>query len=195
MLLGGLWHGASWNFVFWGGLHGMALAIHKLWMDSKVFPKAETGSFLGIFKKGLSWLATYIFVCFAWIFFRAQDFPTALIIIKKVVGIDADGVDLFYTPFFAIVPVFIIGHIIGIMLAQRAKASESRPKSIAPPDWIAPLYNATGSKFAIKPSVFSGIYALLPFPGFIGSFLITLWIIIIYLFSPLGTNPFIYFQF
>ena len=32
MLLGGLWHGASWNFVFWGGLHGVSLAIHKAWM-------------------------------------------------------------------------------------------------------------------------------------------------------------------
>ena len=32
MLLGGLWHGASWNFVFWGGLHGLSLAVHKAWM-------------------------------------------------------------------------------------------------------------------------------------------------------------------
>ena len=32
MLIGGLWHGASWNFVFWGGLHGVSLAIHKAWM-------------------------------------------------------------------------------------------------------------------------------------------------------------------
>jgi alginate O-acetyltransferase complex protein AlgI len=195
MLLGGLWHGASWNFVFWGGLHGTALALHKLWMDSGIYPKRDRGMFLKVGGKIISWLATYLFVCFAWIFFRSQDFPTSLLIIKKVVGINPDGVTLLYTPFFAAVPFVILGHVIGVILARQAKLPGSRPKRILPPDWIAPLYRATHSKFAIKPSVFSGIFALLPFPGFIGTFLLTLWILAIYLLAPLATNPFIYFQF
>lgn len=68
MLLGGLWHGASWNFVIWGGLHGLYLAIervvHKRWPGWNT--SARTPRLLRIF-------ITFHLVCFAWIFFRAHD--------------------------------------------------------------------------------------------------------------------------
>ncbi len=67
MLLGGLWHGASWKFVFWGGMHGIALAIDKLF--KKIFDKI-TKKIPGKF---LSWFITFHFVIFLWIFFRAAD--------------------------------------------------------------------------------------------------------------------------
>lgn len=67
MLLGGLWHGASWRFLIWGGLHGTALAFHKWIMEIKP-------AFLDKLKwKGWSILITFHFVCFCWIFFRAPD--------------------------------------------------------------------------------------------------------------------------
>jgi D-alanyl-lipoteichoic acid acyltransferase DltB (MBOAT superfamily) len=67
MLLGGLWHGASWRFIIWGGLHGVALAFHKWIMERKP-------AFLDKIKwKGWSVLITFHFVCFGWIFFRAPD--------------------------------------------------------------------------------------------------------------------------
>jgi alginate O-acetyltransferase complex protein AlgI len=75
MLLGGLWHGASWNFIVWGGLHGVALAFHKIWKQKteKLFKPVENSAFIN----ALSILITFHFVCFCWIFFKAADFSIA----------------------------------------------------------------------------------------------------------------------
>src|SRR5688572_23847276 len=70
MLLGGLWHGASWRFMIWGGLHGGALAFHK-WISEKItIPDTTLWRCAG-------WLLTFHFVCFCWIFFRANDLEIA----------------------------------------------------------------------------------------------------------------------
>ncbi len=195
MLLGGLWHGASWNFVFWGALHGVGLAIHKIWTETRPSSARFTAFMQSKPYLVVSWASTFIFVCFAWIFFRSQDFATSKVIIAKLCGIDPAGITWFYLPFFLAVPAVIAGHMIGVMLHRREIASESRPKRIAPPSYLQGLYTMGGRRFGIKPSAFSGAYVLLPFPGFLGTFIVTLWVIVIYLFSPLGTNPFIYFQF
>jgi D-alanyl-lipoteichoic acid acyltransferase DltB (MBOAT superfamily) len=68
MLLGGLWHGASWRFVIWGALHGLALAIHKIW-QGYVPQKAKPSRVYNI----LMTIITFHFVAFCWIFFRAKD--------------------------------------------------------------------------------------------------------------------------
>lgn len=67
MFLGGLWHGASWKFVFWGCMHGTGLAIHKMFTEkfTKIPDYFAT--------RFASWLVTFIFVVFLWIFFRASD--------------------------------------------------------------------------------------------------------------------------
>ncbi len=81
MFLGGLWHGASWNFVLWGMLHGIALAVHKFWMGLIGRKKGERGHgirrFFGI-------LITFHFVCFCWIFFRNAQFSTSLDMLKQI---------------------------------------------------------------------------------------------------------------
>ncbi|HEX8038018.1 MAG TPA: MBOAT family protein [Chryseosolibacter sp.] len=72
MLLGGLWHGASWRFIIWGGLHGAALALHKFyrsWSGRPFRRRGQIQTFAGIF-------LTFHFVCFCWIFFRAADMET-----------------------------------------------------------------------------------------------------------------------
>lgn len=73
--LGGLWHGAGWTFVVWGLLHGLALALQKLWQ--------KTGVLLPVF---LSWLITFNFVNFTWVFFRAESFGDATAVIKGMLG-------------------------------------------------------------------------------------------------------------
>jgi D-alanyl-lipoteichoic acid acyltransferase DltB (MBOAT superfamily) len=75
MLLGGLWHGASWNFIIWGVLHGMALAIHKIWMllTGKAFEKANTNWFY----TAIAVLITFHFVCFCWVFFKCTTLEDA----------------------------------------------------------------------------------------------------------------------
>ena len=77
MLLGGLWHGAGVNFIIWGGLHGAALCVHKIWRGKRPDSKNP-------FVIALSTLATFIFVCLCWVPFRAQDFATSAAIYEKL---------------------------------------------------------------------------------------------------------------
>lgn len=82
MLLGGLWHGASWNFLFWGGLHGCYLCINHVW--KKCFPTSDRW---GRAYQSLSWLITFLSVCFAWVLFRASTFDGAKRIYAAMVGL------------------------------------------------------------------------------------------------------------
>lgn len=77
MFLGGLWHGASWKFVFWGVLHGMALVVEKFFGQLIKLPK---NAFIGIIQVFL----TFHFVVFCWLFFRAKDFTTAFQIAENI---------------------------------------------------------------------------------------------------------------
>jgi hypothetical protein len=77
MLLGGLWHGASWKFVFWGTLHGLALAFERFFGNLIKLPKNHL-------IKTLQILLTFHFVAFCWLFFRAKDFQTAFLIIDNI---------------------------------------------------------------------------------------------------------------
>jgi D-alanyl-lipoteichoic acid acyltransferase DltB (MBOAT superfamily) len=73
MLLGGLWHGISWNFLLWGALHGVALGLVFLWKY-----KRKQGGFLASrWAKTLAGLLTFHYVCFTWIFFRAANLEGA----------------------------------------------------------------------------------------------------------------------
>ena len=84
MLLGGLWHGAGFRFILWGAMHGIALAIHKLYLE--VFPvKTENSNPLRKFIiSTFSILITFHFVCFCWIFFRADNMETATQMIRQI---------------------------------------------------------------------------------------------------------------
>ncbi|MBB3698807.1 MBOAT family protein [Flammeovirga yaeyamensis] len=79
MLLGGLWHGAHFRFIIWGCLHGGALAIHKLWME-------YAGKKIGHFKYQniIGGIITFHFVCYAWIYFRAEDMQHANSMISQI---------------------------------------------------------------------------------------------------------------
>lgn len=84
MLLGGLWHGAGWTFVFWGGLHGAYLCINHLWRKlsagQQSFKKPNPLTHIA------SVLLTFLAVTFAWVFFRARSFSAAWSIITSMVG-------------------------------------------------------------------------------------------------------------
>lgn len=81
MFLGGLWHGASWNFVLWGALHGVALAVHKFWMSLTGRKKREQSH--GI-RRFFGVVVTFHFVCFCWIFFRNADFATSVDMLRQI---------------------------------------------------------------------------------------------------------------
>ncbi|HPH66392.1 MAG TPA: MBOAT family O-acyltransferase [Kofleriaceae bacterium] len=85
MLLGGLWHGANWTFVVWGGLHGLALAMHKLISERWPNP-GQVRRLLGV-------PLTLLFVMVCWVFFRAPSFDVASIVLRKMAFIDSVGCD------------------------------------------------------------------------------------------------------
>lgn len=85
MLLGGLWHGASWNFVIWGALHGLYLSIHKLILkENKVSESYSYTGVLSFARMIFQVLGTYILVLFAWLFFRATNLDTVSIFLSKM---------------------------------------------------------------------------------------------------------------
>jgi len=72
-IIGGIWHGAGWTFVFWGFLHGLALVIHRAW--SKLGFKIWTW---------LAWFITFNFINIAWVFFRAKEWKDAIRILESM---------------------------------------------------------------------------------------------------------------
>lgn len=82
-LLGGLWHGAGWTFIFWGFLHGSAVVIHRVWRR------------LGFSMPGyLAWFVTFNFVNATWVFFRAREWEDAIRVLRGMAGVT--GISLYY---------------------------------------------------------------------------------------------------
>ena len=91
MLLGGLWHGANLRFIIWGALHGLALAVHKTFMD--FFPAKKEDEKKGFFSSTANVIfviITFHFVAFCWIFFRAKDFDIALTVMNNIADLQFD---------------------------------------------------------------------------------------------------------
>ncbi|MGA2584652.1 MAG: MBOAT family O-acyltransferase [Tepidisphaeraceae bacterium] len=80
MLLGGLWHGASWTFVIWGGIHGGWLAFERMLGKQSFYAKAPHFLRVGI---------TFLIVCIAWVFFRADNAGAAVEYVKMLFSFDA----------------------------------------------------------------------------------------------------------
>lgn len=100
MLLGGLWHGAGWNFVIWGGLHGAALCVHKMFRSSRKKARHDRAPAAGENVKVaaketpcpgriLCILLTDMFVLFCWIFFRAESLGQAVAVLAQLFGMRA----------------------------------------------------------------------------------------------------------
>lgn len=120
MLLGGLWHGASWNFVLWGGLHGSALAVHK------EFGKARqrflpSGIIPPLAAIGLAWMATQFFVYLTWIPFRATNFSDTFEVLRGVIQVRQDaGLTRGAIPYaLLIAPIAIDTFVLGLGAGRR----------------------------------------------------------------------------
>jgi D-alanyl-lipoteichoic acid acyltransferase DltB (MBOAT superfamily) len=87
MLLGGIWHGAGWNFAIWGALHGLYLVINHAW-------RALFGGWLGNTRtyRVLAWAVTFLAVVVGWVFFRAVTLDGALELLRGMAGLN--GIDL-----------------------------------------------------------------------------------------------------
>ena len=83
MLLGGLWHGAAVRFILWGALHGIALALHKLWLSVVPGSKA-TGAEMRWFWRIPGIFFTFNLVCFGWLMFRAESMKTVQLMLHQI---------------------------------------------------------------------------------------------------------------
>jgi len=84
MLLGGLWHGAAWRFVIWGGLHGFWLCIERWWAQARAARGATPVRSTAALRIGQR-IATFHLVAIAWVFFRADSVSSAWLLLTRVV--------------------------------------------------------------------------------------------------------------
>ncbi len=109
MLLGGLWHGAAWTFIVWGGLHGLALSFER-WLHHREEKKPRPLIMRGL--AGLvGFIVTFHFVCLTWIFFRSPDFTIAWEYLSGLA--DFSTPSAFVTPFLvSLVSITMLGQFI-----------------------------------------------------------------------------------
>lgn len=114
MVISGLWHGAAMTFIIWGAIHGIGVVLlnikHRLFPVKKEAPPSALSSFNML----LSWIITFHFVCFAWIFFRSQTVGDALLLIQQLfsagawASLQAEGLTLFmFWGLFLLYPCFV----------------------------------------------------------------------------------------
>ncbi|MBK8007128.1 MAG: MBOAT family protein [Rhizobiales bacterium] len=130
MLLGGLWHGASWSFMIWGGLHGLFLCINYLW--AKTLLSASLARLKGVSAAiwtTVSIVLTFHAVCFAWIFFRLTSLADIGNCIRKLYEFDADKL---FVGGSADVPVWTLltGYAIATALAVALSRAKPLPEAI-----------------------------------------------------------------
>ena len=112
MVLGGLWHGAGWNFVLWGTFHGMGLIVHKHWRQRRIIrnKSSVSDSFYG----GLGWVTTLLFACLLWVPFRCADFPTTLEFLHGLFSIQ-EGIEWLHQPSLLLMGAMVFWHALHAM--------------------------------------------------------------------------------
>jgi alginate O-acetyltransferase complex protein AlgI len=167
MLLGGLWHGASWNFVAWGLLHGIALIVHRAWR--RAAPQSRV-------PRALAWPLTLLFVMLCWVPFRAIDFDGTIAMLRSLFGL-GDGRNVWWPVVLAWgLALAIAGHLIGMALARGRN-----PLAIA------------DAEVVVDP--ISGRYLVFRMRTIAGAFFVVAMVLAIYFFGAVESSPFIYFQF
>lgn len=171
MALGGLWHGASWSFVVWGVFHGVALILHREFQGVKKKLSAWSGFWESKFWHVFSVLLTFHVVCIGWIFFRVENIQTAFSMVKKMVLLK---------PLFS-----PAGDFQFVIL---------RPElPIIVPVTLVLVALLLVQNFPISRLNERGTFSAMPAP--LKAAFCSLLIILMIIFIPDGTQPFIYFQF
>lgn len=149
MLLGGLWHGASWVFVFWGFLHGAYLIFQRLLGKpfGKLLRLLKTPKFLQV---GINIFIVYILTSLAWIFFRSPDFETAVRVIQGIATFENFTFASVINKFIVLKGLLLIALLLSVEIAdEKAKFSEIvkvnpmfRVASFAVLIWLISIFGA-----------------------------------------------------
>jgi len=175
MLLGGLWHGASWNFVLWGALHGCGLAVNRFCSGRGL----RTGPLVG-------GLTTLSFVTLCWVPFRAPTLASARVMLEAMAG-HGTGVARWYpTVVFWGLGLVVLGHVLGHAVSRAPRGTEAG----GPIHALLARFDAT-----IGEDPLAGRYVRLGMGNLGGAFLVTSWLLALFFFVSTRTTPFIYFQF
>jgi len=125
MLLGGLWHGASFRFIIWGGLHGVGLAVHKLFTSIK-FKSVNQNPALKSWISATSIFITFHFVCFCWIFFRAPTMDSAGQMIYQIIAqFNAQVFLEFVVGYKGVLFLMLLGYILHFLPAASEQKAET----------------------------------------------------------------------
>ena len=121
MLLGGLWHGAGWTFVFWGGLHGSYLVVNHLYRSVRqsLGHNLKNDSWL---LRRIGWMTTFMAVVISWVFFRADSFETATSMLKSMCGVYGINLPSFLAPYLSFLRNFgveFLGFTVNVGISQR----------------------------------------------------------------------------
>ncbi|MCL4819259.1 MAG: MBOAT family protein [Vicinamibacteria bacterium] len=171
MLLGGLWHGASWNFVLWGALHGGALVVHRAWSRlGRPLPRP------------IATALTFAFVAACWVPFRATSFADTRTIFERLAGF-GDGVAWLPVSVPACAALALLGHALGVA-ARAAAAGAPRARR---------LFAAFDARVERDP--IRGVSVRLGGRTAGGAALVSFWLLFVYYFAETDSSPFIYFQF
>lgn len=120
-LLGGLWHGAAWTFVLWGGVHGVAVVVNHLFARLPLrLPKA------------MAWLLTVLFLVFGWVLFRAESIPIAQSIMASMLTLNGLSFEVVDQPHRWLVALALIPALFG-PTSQRIANNVLRPHPIWAP--------------------------------------------------------------
>jgi len=134
-ILGGIWHGAGWTFVFWGFLHGIALVMHRFWKK------------LGFtMPKLLAWFITFNFINIAWVFFRAKEWDDAIKVISGM--LNYNSYVLTYEKYLFEIFFIIIGFVVVLFFKNAMELIKFLP---------------TKGKLYFKPTLQFSIFASLAF--------------------------------
>ena len=129
MLLGGFWHGAGWNFIIWGAIHGVGLGIHKIWM--LLTDKSLAAFNQSRIYKIISGILTFHFVCFAWIFFNAEDLEIAKTMIYQIFNnFDISVFGPFYDNYKGVVWMILAAMVLHLVPDNLADKVIARTKTI-----------------------------------------------------------------
>jgi alginate O-acetyltransferase complex protein AlgI len=179
MLLGGLWHGASWNFVVWGGLHGAALALHR-----RIGARGQRPPWPTWFAAPL----TMLFVILCWVPFRCSGWGATWSMWTGMFGLGAGVLRRLPPDLGPILAVIAAGHGMGVLIRRARKAPAEIERSV--PGWTLGALSAQLESDAV-----SGPYVRLGARSVAGSTVIVLWALLVFLLFSSVSTPFLYFQF
>ena len=161
MVIGGIWHGANWTYLIWGLLHGLALAVHKIWMTITGSSTKKHSAASNV----ISICITFLFTTFCWIFFRAESISKALLIIKRIFSFDG-GLEQPYLWLFIALVVLIAASMIAYIKSRRTTPQKPvKMKNFSLVDGFYPLVDLSTFRGLVIFFVFCGMLLCLAYTG------------------------------